>query len=153
MEHTLAIVKWGAQLRGALLPIRAQIKEDGFKVICFDFFGPEAESKYRELYREHADKHYFGILMGSVVPGSYVMVLARENAVAHWRNMQGPTDPVRARKEEPECIRARFGGSELPDNATHGSDSVASAMREIEIFYPGFFQMFEEALPHGAVVL
>ena len=46
----------------------------------------------------------------------------------------GPTDPVKARSEAPESIRAQFGTS-IEANAAHGSDTAGAAYREINFFF------------------
>lgn len=60
--------------------------------------------------------------------------LIRENAVKKWRDVMGPTDPNKARAEAPNSLRARFGIAG-PKNSTHGSDSNASAERELNFFF------------------
>ena len=45
----------------------------------------------------------------------------------------GPTSPIVARSDAPESIRAKFG-NEGTQNAVHGSDSAASATRELNFF-------------------
>ena len=59
-----------------------------------------------------------------------VSVLEGENAVLAHREILGATNP----KEAPGTIRADFAVS-IDENAAHGSDSVASAEREIAYFF------------------
>lgn len=47
----------------------------------------------------------------------------------------GPTDVSVARTQFPKSIRAQFG-TNVTRNAVHGSDSPASATREIKFFFP-----------------
>ena len=61
-----------------------------------------------------------------------VMVLEKENAVAAWRDLMGPTNPADA---DAGTIRALYGKS-IGENATHGSDSLESSKRERTIFFP-----------------
>lgn len=51
---------------------------------------------------------------------SDILIMARPNAIQHWRNLMGPTQFFRAQFEAPESIRAQFGLSDTR-NATHGS--------------------------------
>ena len=37
------------------------------------------------------------------------LILARKDAITHWRETIGPTQTARARDEAPESIRALFG--------------------------------------------
>jgi nucleoside-diphosphate kinase len=60
-----------------------------------------------------------------------VQVLEGEDAVARNRQLMGATNPKNA---EPGTIRADFAES-VEANAVHGSDSPASASREIAFFF------------------
>ncbi|XP_024147498.1 nucleoside diphosphate kinase 6 isoform X3 [Oryzias melastigma] len=66
-------------------------------------------------------------------------ILAREDAIRHWRGLMGPTKVFRARYTDPTSIRAQFGLTDTR-NTTHGSDSPESAQREISFFFPDFHQ-------------
>lgn len=59
-------------------------------------------------------------------------VLEREDAVAAYRAVMGATDPAKA---EPATIRKLYG-SNVGENAVHGSDSVENAQVEISYFFP-----------------
>ena len=56
------------------------------------------------------------------------MELMRTDAVKHWRRTLGPTDPLKARTDFPDTIRAKFG-IDMTKNAAHGSDATESAER------------------------
>ena len=69
------------------------------------------------------------------------MVIARNDGIAHWRKVLGPTKVVDALNKSPNSIRAIFGNpNSTTKNACHGSDSPSSAEREIEIIFPHIFQ-------------
>ena len=57
--------------------------------------------------------------------------LEREGAVATLREVVGATDPAQA---APGTIRKLYGESKQM-NAVHASDSLASADRELKIFF------------------
>jgi nucleoside-diphosphate kinase len=59
-------------------------------------------------------------------------VIEGREAVAGWRSMMGATDPA---KSAPGSIRGDFA-TLLSENVVHGSDSPASAAREIKLFFP-----------------
>ena len=59
------------------------------------------------------------------------MVVSGENAVATMRKLMGSTNPADA---APGTIRGDFGLT-MDENVIHGSDSVASAEREIGVFF------------------
>jgi nucleoside-diphosphate kinase len=61
----------------------------------------------------------------------FVQVLEGENAVQKNRDLMGSTNPQEAAAG---TIRADFANS-IDANAVHGSDSITSAMREIEYFF------------------
>lgn len=63
------------------------------------------------------------------------LVLAKVNAIREWRTLAGPTNSNKAREEAPESVRALYG-TDGQRNAVHGSDSPASAEREIRFFFP-----------------
>jgi nucleoside-diphosphate kinase len=59
------------------------------------------------------------------------MILEKENAVADFRNLIGATNPAEA---DEGTIRREFADS-IGENIVHGSDSPASAEREVELFF------------------
>ena len=61
-------------------------------------------------------------------------MLEKKNAVKEWRDLLGPTDPKIAKKECPKTIRAIYG-TDITQNACHGSDSFDSALRELDFFF------------------
>jgi len=63
-----------------------------------------------------------------------LVVLEGEGAIAANRALMGATDPARAAEG---TIRRLFADS-LTQNAVHGSDSPASAEREINYFFNVF---------------
>lgn len=88
-----------------------------------------------EFYAEHADKEFFNGLVQHMTSGPVLALeLIGDNAVNTWRNLIGPTNPIVAKEHAEGSIRARFG-SVNPKNAAHGSDSPASAARELGFFF------------------
>ncbi|NXM85761.1 NDK6 kinase, partial [Oenanthe oenanthe] len=67
----------------------------------------------------------------------WAYILAHEDAVSLWRSLMGPTKVFRARHSDPGSIRGAYGLTDTR-NTTHGSDSPASASREIAFFFPEF---------------
>ena len=68
------------------------------------------------------------------------LVLERENAIAHLREIMGATDPAKAAAG---TIRKDFAAS-IEANAIHGSDAADTAAFEIGYFFPGI-----ELIPEG----
>ncbi|KAG7467064.1 hypothetical protein MATL_G00149340 [Megalops atlanticus] len=63
------------------------------------------------------------------------MEVMGDEAVSTWRKILGPTDSGLARKDAAQSLQAQFG-TDGTKNAAHGSDSLASAARELEFFFP-----------------
>lgn len=132
IERTLAIVKPDAAKHAEA--IEDQIMRAGFTVLRkrWVHLSPEQCS---EFYNEHSSKLFFPSLVAFMSSGPVMaMELARPQAIDVWRALIGPTNSKKARDIEPDSIRARYGTDEQC-NAVHGSDSQASAEREIKFFF------------------
>ncbi|XP_059922681.1 nucleoside diphosphate kinase 7 [Gadus macrocephalus] len=93
-------------------------------------------SQASDFYMEHQSKPFFSNLVQFMSSGPVVaMELMGDEAIGAWRRLLGPTDSATARQEAQDSVRARFG-TDGTQNAGHGSDSVASAAREVEFFFP-----------------
>ncbi|HEX7453625.1 MAG TPA: nucleoside-diphosphate kinase, partial [Polyangiaceae bacterium] len=62
-----------------------------------------------------------------------VIALERDNAVQHLRNVIGATDPAKATEG---TIRKQFG-SNVGENAVHGSDSPENGQIETAYYFQG----------------
>ncbi|XP_003402876.1 nucleoside diphosphate kinase 6 isoform X1 [Bombus terrestris] len=90
------------------------------------------------FYEEHKEKFFYNRLLTFMCSGpSDIYILTDHNAIAKWRQLMGPTKVYQAQYTARDTIRGMYGLSDTR-NATHGSDSVASAEREIRIFYSDF---------------
>lgn len=135
VESTLAVIKPDAFTRADA--IVATIKQHGFAVAEREVI-TLTEARAGEFYAEHKERPFYSDLVAFMSSGPCIaMVLRKDNAIAEWRALMGPTDSAAARDTEPESIRARFGTDGFK-NATHGSDSATSAAREISFFFPHF---------------
>lgn len=86
------------------------------------------------FYAEHSARPFFPRLKQFMTSGPVlVMVLEGTDAIRSWRLLMGPTNTQAAEKEAPNSLRARFG-TDGTMNATHGSDAVHTAMREIDFW-------------------
>ncbi|XP_075052464.1 nucleoside diphosphate kinase homolog 7 isoform X2 [Mixophyes fleayi] len=95
-----------------------------------------SRTEAKDFYSEHQSKSFFNDLVSFMSSGPIVaMEVIGDEAVSSWRKLLGPTNCSVARSESPESIRARFG-TDGTKNAAHGSDSIASAARELEFFFP-----------------
>lgn len=133
VEQTLAIIKPDAVDNST--EIEERILREGFTILQSRrvHLTPEQTS---EFYVEHYGKMFFPSLVAFMSSGDIlVMILARKNAIKHWRSVIGPTQTSKARDEVPDSIRALYG-TDNQRNAVHGSDSIESALREIHFFFP-----------------
>lgn len=91
-----------------------------------------------EFYAEHKGKPFYENLVQFISSGNVIgMELMGKNAVIEWRQLLGPTNCFIARTESPNSLRALYG-REGVRNCAHGSDSDASAQREINLFFKKF---------------
>jgi nucleoside-diphosphate kinase len=95
-----------------------------------DLSRPQAEA----FYHAHRDRPFFAGLCAFMSSGPCItMVLERENAIAHLREIMGATDPAKAAAG---TLRKDFAAS-IERNAIHGSDGPETAAFEIAYFFPG----------------
>ena len=130
-ERTLSIIKPDAVSKNVVGDIISRFENAGLKVIAMRMERLSRETA-KGFYAEHDGKPFFKDLVSFMTSGPVVLqVLEGENAIARNRALMGSTNPQEA---EPGTIRADFAKS-IDANAVHGSDSEASAVREIEFFF------------------
>lgn len=83
-------------------------------------------------YAEHAERPFFGELVEFITSGPvFAMVWEGENVIKLARTMMGATKPE---ESNPGTIRGDYATT-VSHNIIHGSDSLASAEREIGLFF------------------
>lgn len=133
VERSLAIIKPDAIHKSE--EIEDIILRSGFAVLQKRrvHLTPEQAS---DFYAEHYGKLFFPSLVAYMSSGPIIaLVIAKDSAIAHWRELIGPTNTIKARQTHPDCLRAVYGTDDQR-NALHGSDSFSSAEREIRFFFP-----------------
>lgn len=131
MERTFAMVKPDGVQRGLAGGILARFEQRGLKLVGLKMLLIPREMAEGH-YGEHRGKPFFGPLVDFITSGPVMaMVLEGKQAVTTVRDMMGATDPLKA---APGTIRGSFG-LDVGRNVVHGSDSPASAEREIELFF------------------
>ena len=131
MERTLSIIKPDATSRNIPGKINTMIEDAGLKIVAQKRIRLTA-SQAEEFYREHKDKAFFTSLVDFMTSAPVVVqVLEGEDAVARYRKIMGATNPAVA---EEGTIRKTFALS-IDKNSVHGSDSPASAAREVGFFF------------------
>ncbi len=131
IEKTFSIIKPNAVKKNVLGDVISHFEKNGLRIAALKF-GNISKEKCELFYAEHKERPFFGELVSFMTSGPVVlMCLAGENAVMKNRELMGATDP---KKAAPGTIRAKHGDN-VGENAVHGSDSIASATRELAIFF------------------
>lgn len=129
IERTLSIIKPDATARNLTGAINTLIEKAGLRIIAQKRMRWSVEQA-QAFYAEHKGRPFFDELCAFMTSAPIVVqVLEGEDAVAKYRKIMGATDPEEAKKG---TIRKRFAQSKAR-NSVHGSDSVASAIREIAL--------------------
>ncbi|XP_048335862.2 probable nucleoside diphosphate kinase 5 isoform X1 [Ziziphus jujuba] len=133
-EKTLAMIKPDGLSGNYTDRIKNLISDSGF-TICKERIIQLDEESVMSFYAEHSSRSFFGSLVKYMTSGPVLlMILEKENAVADWRALIGPTDASKAKVTHPHSIRA-LCGLDSEKNCVHGSDSPQSAQREISFFF------------------
>ena len=132
VETTLVLVKPDGVRRGLSGELLARLERRGY-----DLRGARLLKVSRSLaaqhYAEHKGKPFYPGLVSFITSGPVLALAVRgENAVAGVRALMGATNPADA---APGTIRGDLA-TELSENVVHGSDSRASARRELALFFP-----------------
>ncbi len=131
MEKTFSIIKPNAVNKNVMGGVITKFEENGLKVAASKLAKISRE-KCEEFYAEHSERPFFGELVDFMTSGPVMlMVLSGENAIMRNREIMGATNPAEAAEG---TLRKLYGDS-MGENAVHGSDSAASAEREIALFF------------------
>ncbi len=128
---TFSMIKPDATARDLIGAIIQKLESNGLRMKAGRLMRMEA-SLCEKFYQEHKEKPFFHSLVQFVLSGPvFVMALSGANAVGQVRKIMGHTDPKQA---DPGTIRALYGES-IERNSIHGSDSLESAERELNLFF------------------
>ena len=131
VQRTLSIIKPDATSRGITGRINAHLEGAELKIIAQKRLRLSI-SQASTFYAEHAERSFYEELCAYMASAPVVVqVLEGEDAIARHREIMGATNPADA---EDGTIRKEFGQS-VQENSVHGSDSPASAAREIGFFF------------------
>ena len=131
MEHTFVMVKPDGVRRGLVGEVIGRLERKGLRLERMRMLTIDEQLAGRH-YAEHTAKPFFGELVAFITGGAVVaMEWSGPKAVAVVRTLMGPTNPAEA---PPGTLRGDFG-IVITENIVHGSDSVASASREISLFF------------------
>jgi len=131
LERTLSIIKPDAVAKNVIGDIESRFEKAGLRLVAMKMIHLSRELA-EGFYAEHRERPFFADLVAFMTSGPVVVqVLEGEGAVARNRELMGATNPKEAAQG---TIRADFA-STIDENAVHGSDSPASAEREISYFF------------------
>jgi len=132
-DRTLVLLKPDAVERKLVGEIVARLEAKNLDVVAMELRQLDADVLSRH-YEEHVGKGFYDDLVAfmSRAPVVAMVVEGPEDTWEVVRKMMGATNP---RTAEPGTIRGDLGIL-FTENLVHGSDSLASAEREIGIFFP-----------------
>ncbi|MDA8229209.1 MAG: nucleoside-diphosphate kinase [Desulfitobacterium hafniense] len=131
MERTFLMLKPDAVQRGLVGAVISRLEAKGFKLAGMKLMKVD-RALAEQHYAEHKGKSFFEPTVNYIMSSPVVaMVWEGKNVVALAREMMGATNPANA---NPGSIRGSYG-MDISRNIIHGSDSVASAEREIGIYF------------------
>ncbi len=131
MERTFIAIKPDGVQRGLVGEILQRFERRGYKIValkCVQVSEALAKAHYADL----SERPFFPGLVAFITSSPVVaIVLEGKDAVATGRTMIGATNPL---SSAPGTIRGDYG-IDVGRNIIHGSDSVASAEREIALWF------------------
>ena len=131
VEQTLSIIKPDAVSKNVTGQINSRFEAAGLQIVAQKMLRLSDELA-GGFYAEHKERPFYPDLVAFMTSGPIVVqVLEGESAILKNRELMGATNPSEA---DAGTIRADFAKS-IDANAVHGSDSPASAAREIAYFF------------------
>jgi nucleoside-diphosphate kinase len=135
-NRTFTMIKPSAVQSGFAGKILNMFTEAGFSIISLKYTRMSIEHA-AAFYAVHKERSFFLQLIDFMSSGPIVAaILEKENAIEDFRKMIGATDPAKA---EPGTVRQLYGSNVL-ENAVHGSDSEENAEKEGNFFFSAFEQ-------------
>lgn len=130
-EKTLILIKPDSIKKNIIGEIITHFENMKLKVVALKMTKKD-KLFFNNFYIEHLNKPFFNELMNFMTSSHIVaLVLEGNNVINKSREIIGHTDYKIATKN---TIRHKFASS-LTENAVHGSDSIKSAIREINLFF------------------
>ena len=133
LQRTFSILKPDATARNLTGAVNAVIEKAGLRIVAQKRIHMTTHQA-QTFYAVHKERPFFGELVEFMTSGPVVVqVLEGENAIAHYRDVMGATNPANAADG---TIRKLFAKS-VGENTAHGSDSAENAAIEIAQFFSG----------------
>src|SRR5260370_15136237 len=135
IQQTFAIIKPDAVSSGHTGQILGMIEKAGFRIRGMKMVRLSRQQA-EGFYEIHRERPFFEGLVTFMTEGPVIaLVLERDNAIKHWRDVMGATNPANAAEG---TIRKNFA-TDMWRKQVHGSDAPETAAVEI----PFFFSMSE----------
>ena len=132
IERTLVLVKPDGVRRHLIGEVISRLEAKGLEIVAMQMLQMDKEMASKH-YEEHVSKPFFGDLVTFITGGPLLaMAVEGDEAVSVVRTLMGATDP---KKADLGTIRGDLA-IEMTENIVHGSDSPASAARELALFFP-----------------
>jgi nucleoside-diphosphate kinase len=132
VETTLVLVKPDGMRRQLAGEVVARLERRGLELRGAKLL-KIPRSLAQQHYAEHKGKPFYAGLVSFITSGPVLALAVRgESAIGVVRTMMGATNPL---DSAPGTIRGDLA-LELSENIVHGSDSKASAKRELGLFFP-----------------
>ena len=130
-ELTFSIIKPDAVAAGNAGNIIQMITDAGLKYKAMKLLHM-SQKQAEGFYAVHKERPFYGELVEFMTSGPVVVgVLEGENAIARYRDLMGPTNSTVAPKG---TIRGEYG-TDIQNNAVHGSDAPETAAVEVNYFF------------------
>lgn len=135
-NRILVLLKPDAVERRLTGEVLRRIEAKGYEITALRMLTPDPQVLAKH-YSEHVSKPFYPSVVQYMTRGPIIAaVVEGERVVEGVRSLMGATDPTAA---APGTIRGDLGrtwAGPAVENLVHGSDSPASAEREIAIWFP-----------------
>jgi nucleoside-diphosphate kinase len=132
VDRTLFIVKPDGVARGLIGEILSRLEDKQLRIVAAELRTIDRPTAERH-YAEHEGQTYYDKLVEFITQGP-ALVLVVEGPEDTWQVVRRLMGATNAKDAAPGTIRGDLATG-LRENLVHGSDSAASAQREIEIFF------------------
>ena len=131
MQRTLSLIKPDAVAKNSIGGIIQLIEEGGLKIIGAKMVRLD-RAQAEGFYAVHKDRPFYSDLCTFMTSGPIVaMVLEGSDAIKRYRDIMGATNSQEAADG---TIRRKYG-TNIEQNAVHGSDAPETAATEIAYFF------------------
>ena len=131
VERTFSIIKPDAVRKKVAGQIINRIEEAGLEIVAMKKM-QLTEQGAQGGYAVHKERPFFKDLVAFMTSGPVVaLILEGEGAIKKWRDLMGPTNS----NEAPAGTMRGDFGTDIEQNATHGSDAPETAKLETSYFF------------------